>query len=262
MSTKEQSVTLLRKNKLAQVKAFQSVGMSDVNESTRASEFADRIKWAAGLYDICLACKRISDGTDWYFTKEEWNTITNSNKALFVKRGLRIRAFGHSFVLAAQDCTTAEGDITMPWSNKVNVSELTNRLRGDAYRDFKGLENTELIIAQLSGTTGSQNIIGAPAAECAKAYKAFTAEYDGIEDTSDWHLPALGVCIILYRIKPAVQEALAYFWSYESKLAIASLWSSTELDAENAWYVSMSSGVVSYSVKDTKYRVRAVCDVM
>lgn len=262
MSTKEQSVTLLRKNKLAQVAAFQSVGMSDVTENTRASEFADRIKWAAGLLDICLACNRISDGTDWYFTKEEWSNVTNANKALFVKRGLRIRALAHSFVLAAQDCTTSDGDVTMPWSNKVNVSELTNRLRGDAYRDFKGLENTELIIAQLAGTTGSQNIVGAPAAECAKAYKAFTAEYDGIEDTSDWHLPSLGVCIILYRFKTAIQEALAYFWSDESKLAAANLWSSTEVDTENAWYMSMSSGYLSYSVKDAKNRVRAVCDVM
>ena len=52
MSTKEQSVTLLRKNKQAQVAAFNAVGMKDVTENSRASEFAKRIKWAGGLLDI------------------------------------------------------------------------------------------------------------------------------------------------------------------------------------------------------------------
>lgn len=261
MSTKEQSVTLLRKNKLAQVEAFQAVGMSDVNENTRASEFADRIKWAAGLLDITLACKRISDGTDWFFTKSEWERITNANKALFVKRGLRVRAFGHSFVLAAQDSYTQEGSITMSWGNKVSVTELKNRIRGDAYNDFSGLENTELIIAQLAGTTGSQNVQGAPAAEMARAYKAFTAEYDGMEDTSDWHLPSLGVLIIMYRVKPEIQDALSFFWNDECKLGTTQYWSSTQMDKENAWYVSMGSAYLTYSTKETTYRVRSVCDV-
>lgn len=262
MSTKEQSVTLLRKNKLAQVAAFQAIGMKDVTEETRASTFADLIIQAAGLRDITLACKRISDGTDWYFTKEEWGNLTNANKALFVKRGLRVRAFGHSFVLAAQDSYTQDGSLTMPWSNKVSVTELTNRIRGAAYNDFNGLENTELIIAQLAGTTGSQNIQGAPAAETSRIYKAFTTDYDGIDDTSDWHLPSLGVLIIMYRVKPEIQEALSFFWNGECQLGATGYWSSTQLDRDNAWYLSLGSCYLTYATKDNAYRVRAVCDVI
>ena len=67
MSTKEQSVTLLRKNKEAQVAAFQSVGMSGVTVASRASEFGKYIQWAGGLLDLCVACQRLSDGSKWYF---------------------------------------------------------------------------------------------------------------------------------------------------------------------------------------------------
>ena len=53
--TNEQSATLLRLNKQAQVAALNAVGFSDITENSRASEFGQRIKWAAGLLDLCLA---------------------------------------------------------------------------------------------------------------------------------------------------------------------------------------------------------------
>ena len=43
--TNEQSATLLRLNKQAQVAALNAVGFSDVTENSRASEFGQRIKW-------------------------------------------------------------------------------------------------------------------------------------------------------------------------------------------------------------------------
>ena len=49
--TNEQSATLLRLNKQAQVAALNAVGFSDITENSRASEFGQRIKWAAGLLD-------------------------------------------------------------------------------------------------------------------------------------------------------------------------------------------------------------------
>ena len=71
MSTKEQSATLLRLNKQEQVKALQAVGFADITENSRASEFPNRIKWAAGLLDMRVACNRISDNSKWYFTRME-----------------------------------------------------------------------------------------------------------------------------------------------------------------------------------------------
>ena len=61
MSTKEQSATLLRLNKQEQVKALQAVGFADITENSRASEFPNRIKWAAGLLLRCgsgTVCRR------------------------------------------------------------------------------------------------------------------------------------------------------------------------------------------------------------
>lgn len=265
MSTKEQSVTLLRKNKQAQVAAFKAVGMVDVTENTRASEFAKRIKWAGGLLDICLAVQRYSDRSYWYFTKAEWDSLTNENKLQFIKRGLRIRAYGHSFVLAPGDCYNGDGNITMSWGNRTKVEDLDLRTCGAAYNDFSGAENTELIIACLSGTTGSEGVTGAPAAEAAKAYKAYTEELDGIEDTSDWHLPGLGVLLVIYKCKTEIQDALEYFWSSESLLCKATTnryyWSSTEYTNAYAFGLSFHFGYISgVQYKEVKNRVRAVCE--
>ncbi len=260
MSTKEQSVTLLRKNKQAQVEAFNAIGMTDVDENTRASEFAKRIKWAGGMLDICLAVQRYSDKSYWYFTKSEWDSLTNENKQKFIKRGLRVRAYGHSFILAPNDCFDADGSVVMSWGNRKGVDGLDNRVCGKAYNDFAGAENTELIIAGL--TSGA--LTSAPAVESASAYKAYTEEYDGIEDTSDWHLPGLGVWIIIYKCKNEIQEALEYFWSADCKLSATTsnhyYWSSTQVTSTDAFYLSFHYGYIQYSSKETKSRVRAVCE--
>ena len=116
--TNEQSATLLRLNKQAQVAALNAVGFSDVTENSRASEFGQRIKWAAGLLDLHLACNRISDNSKWYFTREEWDSLTVTNKQLFIKRGLRIRAHGHSFVISAQECYNADMTTTFYWGGQ------------------------------------------------------------------------------------------------------------------------------------------------
>lgn len=263
MSTKEQSVTLLRKNKQAQAAAFNAVGLTHVNENSRASEFGKYIKWVGGLLDICIAVQRYDDKTYHYFTKEEWDNITNTNKAKFIKRGLRVRAYGHSFILAANDCYGADGGVDMAWGNRINVADLDSRSCGTAYNDFKGAENTELILSHLSGTTGTENVAGAPAAEAAKAYKAYTSEFDGIEDTSDWHLPGLGVLITIYKCKAEIQSALEYFWTSECCLATTGIlpyWSSTEYDNGYAFAFSEHYGSISVQYKETLQRVRAVCE--
>ena len=264
MSTKEQSVTLLRKNKQAQAAAFNAVGLKHVTENSRASEFGKYIKWAGSLLDICLAVQRYDDKTYHYFTREEWDCLTNANKAKFVKRGIRVRAYGHSFILAATDCTSAEGEMALAWGNRVDVEELDNRSLGAAYNDFAGAANTEAIIAQLSGTTGLQNVKGAPAAEAAVAYKAYTQKIDGIEDTSDWHLPGLGTLITIYRCKEQIQEALEYFWSADCKLHInndtSAYWSSTELSINEAFLASIHWGAFYIGLKEKLALVRAVCE--
>lgn len=260
MSTKEQSVTLLRKNKQAQVAAFNAVGMKDVTEESRASEFAKRIKWAGGLLDVCLAVQRYSDKSYWYFKKEEWESLTNENKQKFIKRGLRVRAYGHSFVIAPSDCLDGDGNSLVSWGGSGAVEDLNPKNCGAAYNDFSGSENTDLIMASVSNGT----ISSAPASAAAKAYKAYSEEYDGLEDTSDWHLPGLGVLIVIYRCKTEIQEALEYFWGSESLLCASTsnhyYWSSTPYGNNDAFGLSVHYGYISTSTKSNKQRIRAVCE--
>lgn len=260
MSTKEQSVTLLRKNKQAQVAAFNAVGMKDVTEESRASEFAKRIKWAGGLLDVSLAVQRYSDKSYWYFTKEEWESLTNENKQKFIKRGLRVRGYGHSFVIAPGDCFDGDGNSLISWGERVAVEDLNLRNCGAAYNDFAGTENTELIMAAVSNGTVSS----APAAAAAKAYKAYSEGYDGIEDTSDWHLPGLGAMIVIFRCKVEIQEAFEIFWGSDSLLCASTsnhyYWSSTPYSTNDAFSLSVHFGYISVQSKDAKLRIRAVCE--
>lgn len=260
MSTKEQSVTLLRKNKEAQVAAFQSVGMSGVTVASRASEFGKYIKWAGGLLDLCVACQRLSDGSKWYFTREEWDSLTAANKQKFIKYGLRVRAYGHSFVIAATDSLDAEGNVTFAWGNRIKVTDMDSRSCGNAYNDFAGAQNTGLIIAAQAGTTGAEGVKGVPAAEISVTYKAYTKEQDGFEDEHDWHLPGLGCFIIMYKCKNEINEALEYFWSVDSKLAAAAYQTSTEYSYDYFFAVSMSTGYVYARYKEELGRVRSVCE--
>ena len=259
MSTKEQSVTLLRKNKQAQVAAFNAVGMVDVTENSRASEFAKRIKWAGGLLDICLATQRKSDNSYWYFTKEEWDSLTYENKEKFIRRGLRVRAYGHSFVLAASDCVNGDGTATFAWGANKAIPDLNSRSCGTAYNDFAGARNCELIMA----TVASGN--SCPAAEAAAAYRAYSTSFgDEIEDTSDWHLPGLGTLFTIYKCKAEIQAALEYFWYSGSLLSTADTgseyWSSTVYGANEAHRMSIHTAILQNAAKSGKMRVRAVCE--
>lgn len=251
--TNEQSITLLRKNKQKQIEAFKAVGMVDVDENTRASEFAKRIKWAGGLLDLCLACTRIADGSYHYFTQSEWENLTQANKDLYVKRGLRVRAEGHSFILGALDCQF-DSAATMGWGPTSAVPGMSSRTCNAAYMDFAGEENTMAIVSTGS-TSGTY-----PAGEAAHAFKAYTADSDGVEDVSDWHLPGLGVWILINKYWNQIQEALAAFWNAGAQMTKDSTyWSSTQCSASETFTMT-SYGCIFPTNKGTACRVRAVCD--
>lgn len=257
----EQSITLLRRNKRLLAEAFQSAGMANVTESSRAAEFAKRIKWAGGLLDLCLACQRISDGSHWYFTQSEWETLTNENKQLFLMRGLRVRALGHSFVLAPTDVKDEEGNNQMQWMNApVDIPDLENLGTGAAYNDFSGKASTALILEAVA----NENIpaaTSAPAAQWASAYHSYRKEDgDALDDESGWHLPGLGVLIVLYRYRSEINRAFSAFWGSDALLTTGRYWSSAEWSDAYKWYVELGSGIVSNIAPVTQYRVRPVSD--
>lgn len=257
----EQSITLLRQSKRALAAAFTEAGMQGVTEHSRAAEFGKRIKWAAGLLDITLACQRVSDGSHWYFTESEWDSLTNQNKQLFLMRGLRVRALGHSFVLAPTDVKSADGESTMSWANAAAaVPDLPGRGCGELYSNFAGAENTRLILSAVASDS-VPTLTQAPAAERAAAYHSYRREDgDALDDESDWHLPGAGVLIVCYRYRTQINAAFSHFWGSDALLSGAEYWGSTVWDASSKWAVNISSCTIYATNYSEKRRVRPVCD--
>ncbi|MFT0348778.1 Vir protein [Bacteroides thetaiotaomicron] len=262
MSTKEQSATLLRLNKQEQVKALQAVGFADITENSRASEFPNRIKWAAGLLDMRVACNRISDNSKWYFTREEWNSLTPANKLKFIRRGLCIRAHSQSFVIAAQECYAGDLSSSFYWGGLgKTIDGLSAKMLGKMYTCFTGKEDTHLILDALKGTN-SNGVEGAPAVEAAVAYKAFTLDGDGLEDDTEWFLPSSGQMMIMYRYRDQINEMLRAFWSSDSMLLTDKYyWTSTYYDTTNAWTCNLNTGHMTVQNKNTSLlHVRATAE--
>nr|DAT20865.1 MAG TPA: Protein of unknown function (DUF1566) [Caudoviricetes sp.] len=258
--TNEQSATLLRLNKQEQVKALQSVGFTDITENTRASEFPNRIKWAAGLLDLCLACNRILDNSKWYFTSAEWASLSVANKLKFIKRGLRIRANGRSFVIAAQECYNSDFTTSFYWGGTgVTFDGLTQKGLGTMYNCFTGEEDSDLIITALKDKNVG-GVIGAPAAEAARAYRAYTLESDGIEDDSCWYLPSSGQMLLMYRYRDQINEMMRTFWSSDSILMTDKYyWSSTIWDTNSSWTFELNTGRINNQGRNANLlHVRAV----
>ena len=208
--TNEQSATLLRLNKQAQVAALNAVGFSDITEIP-AHLNLDNVSSglpACLIWILPVTASRITPNG--YFTREEWDSLTVTNKQLFIKRGLRIRAHGHSFVISAQECYNADMTTTFYWGGQGKaIDGLNQKGLGAMYGCFTGEEDTDLIIATLKDQNNS-GVIGAPAAEAARAYRAYTLESDGIEDESNWFLPSSGQMLLMYRYRDKNQWDDAY----------------------------------------------------
>lgn len=253
---KEQSVTLLRQNKRRQVSALNELGFASVNNGTRASLFPDYIKWCGGLLDVRVAIVRIADGAKFYLTIQEWESLTNENKALFVKQGVRIRACQEDFILAA----TALG--TLAWGGTYDVATIPNYGQSGTSNVFNHSAQDALTmtdnINRAYGTTVRNSVTGAPAAKTALEYKAFKQATDGVDDDANWCLPLPKHCLILYRYINEINDVLRRAWSSDNILTTSSLWTCLECSNANAWYFIMSYGGVADQAKTTETTVRPI----
>lgn len=253
---KEQSVTLLRQNKRKQVAALNALGFASVTVETRASLFDDYIKWARGLLDVRVAAVRISDGAKFYLTIQEWESLTTTNKALFVRQGVRIRANGLDFILAA----SAIG--TFAWGGTYDVATVPNYPVGGSscafnYNTLDALTLTECINSAY-GTTVRNGVEGAPAAKAALEYKAFRKSNDGVEDDAKWCLPTPKHCLALYLHKEAINDVLRRAWSSDNIVTDSPLWTCFECGNSTAWQFKINYGGANEEDKVTSLTVRPI----
>lgn len=253
MSTKEQSVTLLRRNKRAQVAALRSIGF-DVTDDMKASDFPRLVRIASGLYDITVAVRRISDGVKLFLNKTEWSELSITQRLEYLIIGLRIRANGLSFILAAESRMLAWGSNTDVTLN-MNYGSGTSGL----YDKIDALTFTKNIAAHYSGITAN-GVTGAPAAEYCLSYKAFTTDADGIDDDTQWSLPAPCHLMVLYRYRTEINEFINLLWSSDYELnQTSNFYSCCEYSSSQAFILSVSTGrLYADGNKLTEYVVRPI----
>ena len=243
-----QSVTLLRKNKRAIVDAFKAIGfdLGSDYENIKASDFPSLVYRSCGLYDICLACAKGSD--KYYFTQNEWEVLSATEQQQYVKRGLRVRADGKSFIIASTDLPAEI------WGkNGIDVKWLDNNGISSVYRTYESKYQSDKIVEQFGENLPC-------AALSAIRYKAFNAgDNSGIADATEWALPAMGILCLIGKYIKEINIAFSRFWASEPKLSRnAEYWSSNETDANNACCVKMTSGLPMVKMKSTRLSVRPV----
>ena len=246
---------LLRRNKRAQVDALNSLGFN-LTESARAADFPMYVKWAAGLLDLNVAANRKSDNKRFFFTIEEWQSLSATEQALFLLRGIRVRACSVSFIIAPDTLNNKA------WGARdISIPDLHSyQSQRDLYSYFNAYEETSIIAAAYKDISNN-DIVGAPAAEAALAYKAFTLDRDGLEDTSLWALPTPAHLCIMFRWKNEIDSAFSAVWSSDFKLLLSTHWSCARWSNNEVFRIAMQSGgaiVVENPIY--LYAVRPICE--
>jgi hypothetical protein len=239
----KQKVTLLRNSRNNIVAALQANGF-DVTASTRASLFPKYIKWSNGLLDLCLAANRISDGLKFYFSVEDWESLTAAQKLLFKLRGIRVRAKCLSFVIApgSQPQRTWSGANT-------NITAVQTRAGLYAPQNFVSFTDTIYDTMVGAGST-------ALAAEYCKTFKVFSVEGgDEIDDDTEWRLPDVARLKVIFENYPAINEILNTYWGSSNVIQKASHWACQQFDQSNAYYLTFNTGQVYYTGKTGSARI-------
>lgn len=254
MASNEQSVTLLRRNKVAQVAALNALGFN-LTESARSADFPMYLKWGSGLLDVNIAANRKTDNKKFFFTKEEWQSLSETERANFLLRGIRVRAHGASFVVGFTLLSARR------WGPNIKVADAHDvTLRRDLYKWWDAYNETVKVRDFLQGKSDS-NCSGAPAAEAALAYKAFTLASDGIEDDSNWCLPAPVQAHLMFRYVNAINELIMVTLGSDYCIKNEQIWTCLQYpDATNVYRMSFESGSMYVENRATNDRsIRVIC---
>lgn len=235
MASNEQSITLLRRNKVAQVEALRAHGFP-LDEGARAADFAMYVRWAAGLLDVTIAANRISDNRHFFFTLDEWQSLEYTEQSRFLLRGVRVRAEGLSFVIAAETLPAR------PLSGKLTVEDAYSPINDSTAQTWCDSYAETLRIRDFYEGRSSDSVAGAPAAEAALNYMAYSEEGDGLADDSKWHLGSPRHYCICYRYRDAINAVLTGVWGTQGALPNAQIWTCLQYGSSDQYYVHPNIG--------------------
>ena len=262
MDNANNSSIILGLNKRDQIKALREVGFTNLADNATWTDIVAHMRWAGGLRDIQVATYlknslRDSSPQRFYFSEEQWQTMTVNEKSKYVVLGVAIRAERMAFVLALQNATSGSTSRFAWGPTNINVPGLKDFGTNSQgmYGDTDGDANTDLILA-----CAKEQGVSFPAAETARAYKAFTkaADSTAIDDPTKWSLPAFGQLRLFYKYMADIDKFLTNNFGSSHKLTKDWYWSSTEWDASYAWYVNLNNGIANSNSKANANNVRAV----
>lgn len=158
--------------------------------------------------------------------------------------------FGVAIIEGGKCVIVGKDETQLQWA-KSNVSGgTTAKGREQALANFDGMANTTTIY----NTLGSN----APAAEyCLKYFAKDVQSTSPSVGVGNWHLPSAGELFMIYAHLIEVNRCLDTIGGTPLNRETW-YWSSTEPNANGAWYVSFDIGGLSTNYKTTQGRVRPV----
>ncbi len=202
---------------------------------------------------LCLACTNKKDKSIAFFTGEEWDSLSNDVQSQYAKTGVSIYEDGHTFIIAPEDCKTADGHNRFAFGGYGEDFVGVKSYNEEPSVFITGYNDTIAIIEQCNGRKDDWGIQGAPAAEAAWNYKA--NEYDYMQ----WYLPSVSELMLINKYQDEINDFLSKYVPAESKVSNDLYWSSTVYSYYGAWYVNMcTSYSYNYYFRYNSYRVRAV----
>lgn len=217
------------------------------------------------MYDgIFIMYHRKSDNFPLAARVRDWPSLQSGGQ---IAEGVLLVEGGRHLVIAPTEASTG-----LPWSSKptsttnsqgqtvskgdgVQISGVvTTGDRLTALADFAGRANTTAII-NASSTTNITNTEAYASGFCNK-YSRTNANNKGMT-AGRWWLPSLGELTMIWANFDKINYALSKI-NGATQLQKTWYWSSTQGSADNAWYLSLSDGHVSYNYKFCQGIVRPV----
>lgn len=140
-------------------------------------------------------------------------------------------------------------------SQNISMGETATTSRGEAINDFNGKGNTSTIIKTSGFSVVGQKLPNPFAAKFCYDYDATSSENDngGLQQlfVSRWWLPSVGELMLMMANFDKINYALSLI-DGAAPLQANWYWSSTEYDAERAWFVqlSLSAANINHALKN------------
>ena len=240
MTEAEKSAILLRVNKEKQIAALKNAGIELDIETATGTDIANAMKWAGGLLDLCVAAYHKATKQLTFFTKQEWNELSSNSRYAYITLGVRIRVYGHQWIIGKENMLNDTGGYTHAWAaqNGWNIDELKdydNPNDGTVLDDFDGEGNTDKIVAYAKANNRSH-----PAAERVRAYSLSSDD----PAAGKYYLPSEAQMRAMVKYRDEIDEMMTLVSG--STFIKDWYWSSTEYSSNGAWYVGVSNGSIGY----------------